>query len=91
MAKLTMAERKRIPASKMGVPSKKGKRGSFPMPDKVHQRKAIQLAPRSYNAGNISKSTEEHIISKAKRMLHGAGKGSTSLDAAARAMARKRK
>lgn len=43
-----------------------GPSGSFPVGDKKHAILAQQLAPRSYNAGHISKSEEESIIRKAK-------------------------
>lgn len=62
-----------IMASKLGksdVPGPKaGPHGSFPIGDKNHARLAIGGATRSYNAGNISKSTEEHIKAKARRRL----------------------
>ena len=59
--------------SKLGpskVPGKKaGPNGSFPIGDKKHARLAIGGATRSYNAGNISKSTENSIKSKARAKL----------------------
>lgn len=49
----------------------KGDKG-FPMNDAKHQRLAIGGATRSYNAGNISKSKEEEIKARARRLLaHG--------------------
>lgn len=65
MAKLTIAQKKRMPKSEFALPKTKG----FPLNDKIHQEKAIQLAPRSYKAGNISKSTEQKIVAKAKAKL----------------------
>lgn len=62
--KLTAKARKAIPKSKFAGPGR-----SFPIEDAEHAKKAIQLAPRSLHAGNISKSTEEHIISKAHAKL----------------------
>lgn len=62
--KLTTKARKAIPKSKFAGPGR-----SFPIEDKEHAEKAIQLAPRSLHAGNISKSTEEHIIAKAHAKL----------------------
>lgn len=67
MAKLTSEQRKRMPKSKFAVPSTK----DFPLNDKEHDRKALQLAPKSYKAGNISKSKEEMIESKARKALYG--------------------
>jgi hypothetical protein len=51
-----------------------GPGGSFPIGDKSHARNAISGAARSYDAGNISKSTEESIQAKARTKL-GEGKG----------------
>ena len=72
MAKLTTGERKSLPKKTFAVKKMKntGKPG-FPMPDDSHARAAERLAPRSYNAGNISKSTEEKIVSKARSKLKG--------------------
>ena len=41
----------------------------FPIGDKKHARLAIGGATRSYRAGNISKSKEEEIKSKARAKL----------------------
>lgn len=52
------------------VPGKKaGPNGSFPVGDKKHARLAIGGATHSFNAGNISKSTENHIKASARREL----------------------
>lgn len=52
------------------VPGKKaGPNGSFPIGDKKHARLAIGGATRSYNVGNISKSTENSIKSQARKKL----------------------
>lgn len=52
------------------VPGKKaGPNGSFPIGDAKHARLAIGGATRSYNAGNISKSTEERIKAEARAKL----------------------
>ena len=62
--------------SKLGpskVPGKKaGPNGSFPVGDPTHAKLAIGGATRSYNAGNIGKSTENHIKAEARSEL---GKG----------------
>lgn len=60
----------KLPPSK--VPGKKaGPNGSFPIGDKKHARLAIGGATRSYNAGNISASTEAGIKAKARAVLKG--------------------
>jgi hypothetical protein len=46
-----------------------GPNGSFPAGDKKHQRLAIQMAPKSYAAGNISRGTEKRIQSEARTLL----------------------
>ncbi len=59
------------------MPLKKSKVGGpyamkgdhFPVGDKKHARLAIGGATRSYNAGNISKSTEQSIKAKARKKL----------------------
>lgn len=48
---------------------KAGPNGSFPIGDAKHARLAIGGATRSYNAGNISASTEAHIKSEARAKL----------------------
>ena len=70
MAKLTAKAREALPKKEFAVKKmpKTGKAG-FPMQDKKHQRAAISGATRSYNAGNISKSTAERIKSEARAKL----------------------
>lgn len=52
------------------VPGKKaGPNGSFPVGDKTHARLAIGGATRSFNAGNISKGTENHVKAEARKEL----------------------
>jgi len=48
---------------------KAGPNGSFPIGDRKHARMAISGASRSFNAGNISKSTENTIKAKARKKL----------------------
>ena len=62
---LTAAQRKSMPKREFGEPKSKG----FPMEDKKHDRLAIGGATRSYNAGNISKGTEDRIKSEARSKL----------------------
>jgi hypothetical protein len=53
---------------------KAGPNGSFPIGDKKHARLAISGATRSYNAGNISKGTENRIKAAARKKLGKKGK-----------------
>ncbi len=65
MAKLSPTERKHLQPKQFAGPGR-----SFPVNDKNHARLAIPMAKRSYNAGNISKSTEKSVITKARAALH---------------------
>lgn len=75
--------RAKIGPSKVAGP-KAGPNGSFPIGDAKHARLAIGGATRSYRAGNISKSTEQHIKAAARRKL-----GESGLDKAMSAHADK--
>lgn len=56
--------------SKSDVPGKKaGPNGSFPVGDPKHAGLAIGGATRSFNSGNIGKSTETHIKAEARKEL----------------------
>lgn len=68
MARMTAAERKRTPASKFAGGGPKGRKG-FPLTDATHDREAISGATRSFNAGNISKGTENRIKAEARSKL----------------------
>jgi hypothetical protein len=62
MSRLSEAQKRAVPKSQRGIPSKSGT-GSFPMPDKAHARAALALirhAPASQRA---------HIRAMAQRML----------------------
>ena len=64
MAVLSERQKRAVPKSKRGIPSKSGT-GSFPMPDKAHARAALALirhAPASKRA---------HIRAMAAKMLGG--------------------
>lgn len=65
MAVLNAAARRAMPARQFGQPKSKG----FPMNDATHDRLAIGGATRSYNAGNISKGTEQRIQGQARKKL----------------------
>jgi hypothetical protein len=76
VAKLTAAQRKKIPQSKFGLPEKagsaKGKAaaGSYPMPDRAHAR-----AAKSYAARFASPAQRARINAKADRILGRTAKG----------------
>ncbi len=66
MAKLTMAQRRALPASDFLVPSKRPGPGSFPVPDAAHRRAVPGLAGRSAAAGNISRGKAKRLGQQAK-------------------------
>ena len=67
MARLTEKQKKAVPKSQRGVPSKSGT-GSYPMPDKAHATAALRLI------GHASPSERPAIRAKANKIL---GKGNT--------------
>ena len=67
MAKLTSGARAKLPTSKFAGPGR-----SYPIEDKVHAQKALQLAPRGVKAGNITPLQAAMIEKKARAKL---GKG----------------
>lgn len=72
MAVLSTKQRKAMSQNEYALPGKR-----FPINDPTHQEKAIQLAPRSLHAGNISKAQEKTIIRKADAKL---GKRMSAVD-----------
>ena len=76
MAKLTTAQRKRIPKSKFGLNSKVKKgtasRGAYPMPDKSHAANAKARSTQMVKRGKLSASQKAVIDAKANKIL---GKG----------------
>jgi hypothetical protein len=70
MAKLSAAQRKKIPSSKFGLPEKAGsagakaKSGSYPMPDKKHAAVAKAYAKRF-----ASPAQRARINAKANKIL----------------------
>ena len=68
MARLTAAQRKKLPKSDFLNPNTKGQ-PEFPVNDLTHIRKAIQLAPTSVKAGNISAKKGASIQARARAML----------------------
>lgn len=69
MAKLTAAQRKRVPPTRFGMPPAKGRPGKYPMPDKSHAGNAKARASEMEHKGKISKSTEAKIDAKANKVL----------------------
>lgn len=82
MAKLTGAQRRKIPNSEFGLPRKKGPeggaKGRFPMPDRSHAANAKARAKQMLNKGTLSKSSFDTIVAKANKVLNkGKKKGPT--------------
>lgn len=65
MTVLTAADRKRIPAGKFGIPSKR----AYPMPDKEHARLAKAFASREHARGALSAEAKSHIDRMANHIL----------------------
>lgn len=65
MAKLTAAQRNRMPKSEFGMPGSRG----YPMPDKSHAANAKARASQAVNAGRMSPSTKARIDAKANKVL----------------------
>lgn len=65
MARLSTKQRKAMKPSEFALPAKR----AFPIEDKTHAEKALQLAPRARKAGNITAAQERTIEAKAKAKL----------------------
>lgn len=65
MAKLSAAQRKKMPKSKFGMPGSK----KYPMPDRSHAANAKARASQQYKKGNLSASEKAKIFAKANRIL----------------------
>jgi len=70
MAKLTTAERKRLPSRVFGLPKKDG----YPMPDRSHAANAKARASQQVAKGNLSEAEKAKIDAKANRILYGSSK-----------------
>lgn len=68
MAKLTATQRKKLGPGEFALPGRR-----FPINDKVHAEKALQLAPRSEKAGNISPAEEHEVQDEARAKLKAMG------------------
>lgn len=73
MARLTAAERRQIPKSRYGVPSKAPGSGSYPMPDRTHAAVAESLA-----AKNASPKVKAQVDRKAHELYPDLGQRSHS-------------
>lgn len=74
MAKLTAAERKKLPGSSFGEPGRK----AYPMPDRSHAANAKARAAQQVKKGKLSKGAEAQIDAKANRKLYGSAKAPAS-------------
>jgi hypothetical protein len=64
MGVLKAAQRNKLPGKAFALPGRR-----FPLTDKIHDEKALQLAPRSEHAGNITPAEEAEVRSKARKAL----------------------
>lgn len=64
MAILSESAKKKVPKSERGIPSKSGT-GSYPMPDKAHERAALGLAAMHHGKNS---STYRQVRAKAKKL-----------------------
>lgn len=64
---LTARARSAIPTSKFALPGVR----KYPIEDASHARNAIARAAQQLNAGNLSQSQHDEIVSKAHRKLVG--------------------
>lgn len=69
MAKLSTTQRNKLTSSSFALPGKR----SFPIPDKIHAEKALQLVGRSVRAGNTTPAQAATVRRKASAKLHEAG------------------
>lgn len=69
MAKLTAAQRDKLPAKDFAIPPTKNRKGKYPINDKAHQKNAKSRATQMENKGYISESTANMIKAKANKLL----------------------
>ena len=75
MAKLTAAQRAKLPAKAFGLPEKARspkatkETGNYPMPDHGHAISAKRLARKNRKDGNLTKDEFERIDRKADKVL----------------------
>ena len=68
MAKLTAAQRKKLPNKDFAGPGR-----SYPVNDRAHAANAKARATQQANKGNLSASERRQIVAKANRILRGNG------------------
>jgi len=68
MAVLTAKQRRKIPSTQYGIPPKDGKPGRYPINDKIHARKALQLIDTGHD---VSAADKRRIRRLATKMLYG--------------------
>jgi len=73
MAKLTAAQRKKMPASTFAGPGR-----SYPIPDKSHAANAKARAAQQVKKGNLSKAAQAKINAQANKKLGKSGSKSKS-------------
>ena len=64
MAKLSAAQRKKLPKAKFAGPGR-----SYPVPDRSHAANAKARATQAVKAGRMSSSQKAKIVVKANRVL----------------------
>lgn len=75
MAKLTAAQRAKLPAKEFGLPEKarsadaKKESGNYPMPDSGHAISAKRLSAKQRKDGNLTKDEYERINRKADKVI----------------------
>lgn len=69
MAVLSRSQRNKLTSSSFALPGKR----SFPIQDKIHAEKALELVGRSVRAGNTTPAQASTVRRKAKAELHEAG------------------
>jgi hypothetical protein len=65
MAKLSRAQRNRLPSSVFGLP----KQRKYPMPNKSHARNAKARAAEEYHRGLLTLKQYQQIVRKANSIL----------------------
>jgi hypothetical protein len=75
VAKLTAAQRAKLPAREFGLPEKAGsadakkESGNYPIPDRGHAISAKRFSAKERKEGNLTKDEFERINRKADKFL----------------------
>lgn len=69
MAKLTAAQRKKLPISAFGIKPTASQPAKYPMEDKPHAANAKSRATQMVNKGKLSASAAAKIRAKANKIL----------------------